>query len=285
MRALLSSFLLVTPILAQDAKPAPPPAWSDKASLSLLSVGGNAQSQSLGFSNEMVRNWGTGSTLAFNLGAVRVSTTAITYGATGTSPTDYTVVRTDTTQVSSEDYFANLRFARNLSEKLLWFAGAGWERNVPSGLDSRSVVSAGLGYAWVKNDRQKFQTDLGVGYTRVKPVVETPGFQDSFGTWNLVVAYEQKIGAASAFASNLAFTDSLKDSGNFLGVWRNDLSTNLNKTLALKVGYALTYNNRPAFKTVDILDIAQVPPVVVGQAAVQLKKLDTIFSASLVLTF
>jgi len=281
-------FLISTTLLvAQEAAPPEPPklSWSDKASFSLVAVGGNAESQSFGFSNEYAYNWSPATSLAFNSGAVRVSNKTIAYAAQGTSATDFLLVKTESTEVTTEAYFANLRFAHNLPDRLLWFAGGGWERNRPSGLDSRCVVNAGFGYWWVKTDSSKLRTDLGLGYTKEKPVLELPGQLQSYATWNAVLNYEQKIGVASLFASNLTLTDAMKESQKYLAVWRNDLSTNLNKRLALKVGYAMTYNNRPASRGVDIVQTGSEPPVVLGQTSVVLKKLDTIFTASLVITF
>jgi hypothetical protein len=287
MRLALPCLFTASLLMAQEAKPADAPkvTWSDKASLSLVAVGGNAQSQSFGVSNEYAYNWTEGTGLTFNLGAVRVSTVTTAYTATGTSTTDFAVTRTDTKQVTTDDYFANLRYSHTATERLFWFTGGGWERNVPSGINSRTMVNAGMGYWWAKNDATKFRTDLGLGYTREKPVLEMPGRQDSFATWSAVFNLEQKIGSTSQFASNLTFTDSLSQSQNYLGVWRNDLSTSLNKTLALKVGYAMTYANRPAYKAVDIIQTGSEPPVVLGQTSVPLKKLDTVFTASLVITF
>ena len=39
-----------------------------------------------------------------------------------------------TSQVTTADYTANARFAQNLSDRFLWFAATGWERNIPAGL-------------------------------------------------------------------------------------------------------------------------------------------------------
>jgi tetratricopeptide (TPR) repeat protein len=263
----------------------PLPPWTDKASLSFLVVSGNATSQSFGFSNDYTRNWSDASALTIGLAAVRVATRLTTYSATGSSPTSFTLSSTQTDQVTTADYTANARFAQNLTEEILWFAAGGWERNLPAGLDDRTVGSAGLGYWWTRTPRSKFRTDLGLGYTKAVPVVEAPGFQVSYATGNMVVSYERKLGAASVFASNLNGADSLTEGRNFLAVWRNDLSTSLSRRLTLKVGYVMTYNNRPASQAVPIFLTGSAPPVTLGNTLVELKKLDTILSASLVVSF
>jgi putative salt-induced outer membrane protein YdiY len=282
-------FLIALPVVlaAQDApKPADPPRpWTDKASLSFVATGGNAKSETFGFGNEYKYTW-TDASFAFNVGGVRVSTTTVNRSASGPDMNNVSLMETETTNLTTETYFASLRYDHTITDGLQWFATAGWDRNRPSGIDSREVVGAGIGYWWVKEDRTKFRTDLGLGYTKIKPVFETPDFQDSFGTWNLGAAFEKKLFDTSLFTSTLTLTDSLKDSRDYLGVWRNALTTNLNKTLALKVGYDMTYKNKPAFVGVDVVQTpVATPPVVIGQVPVQLKKLDTVFTTSLVITF
>jgi putative salt-induced outer membrane protein YdiY len=271
-----------TPAATVDAPKRP---WSDKASLSFVSVDGNAKSQSLGFANEYKYAW-SDATFAFNAGGVRVGTTTFNRSASGPDLNNVTVVQTETTATTTENYFANLRYDHNITDHLFWFGAAGWDRNVPSGIDSRTIGSAGLGYWWIKEDRTKFRTDLGLGYTKISPVLMTPGFEDSFGTWSFGASFEKKFLAASLFTSNLQVTDSLRNSQDYLGVWQNALTVSMSTHLALQVGYNITYKNRPAFVGVDVLQTpVAAPPVVIGQVPVQLKKTDTVLTTSLVITF
>jgi len=280
----LPLFTLGLSLLAQ-APVAPKQPWSDKGSLSYVAVGGNAASQSLGFANEFKYLWGDAS-LAFNLGGVRVSTTTYGRSAFGPSLGSATVVQTSTTLTSTESYFANLRYDHNLSERLQWFASGGWERNIPAGLDARYTGLAGLGYWWIKEDRTKFFTDAGLGYTRETLVFTPAGTEAGFTTFRLGAKWEQKVFATSLLTSELNLSDSLKDSQNYLAVWRTAFTTNLSSRLALKVGYDLTYKNKPAFVGVDVMQTpVATPPVLLGQVPFQLKKTDTVFTTSLVVTF
>jgi putative salt-induced outer membrane protein YdiY len=267
-------------------KPGPPaPNWTDKASLSFVDVGGNAVSQSLGFSNQFIYNWTTASSLAFNAGAVRVSSRTTTYAATGSSPTSFTLATLETNAVTTADYQANVRYAQDLTERLLWFAGAGWERNLPAGIAGRTAGSAGLGYWWIRTDSRKFRTDLGAGYTHAAPVTRAPGFRVDYATWNAAASFEQKVGAASVLTSNLGGAAATGDARNFLVGWHNEFSTAVSRRLALKVGYVLSYNNRPASEAVPIIRTGSVPAALLGQTFVTLKKLDTQFTTSLVISF
>ena len=265
--------------------PAPAPAWTDKASLSYVSVGGNAQSTSLGFANEYLTKWAD-SSFAFNVAGVRVNTTTVSRAATGTSATNYTLVETSTQQTTTEAYNALLRYDHKLSARTFWFGAGSWDRNRPSGLDNRYKGILGAGIAWVDSDRTKFRTDLGFGYTKEDPLFRPEGFTDSYATWQLGAKLEQKVLESSAFSSELSLSGSAKEGRDWLGTLKNAFTTTLSKRLALKVGYDLAYRNKPNVLGIDILETPlATPPVVLGKAPVELKKLDTVFTTSLVITF
>lgn len=274
----------ILPLAGQEAT-APKRPWSDKAALSYVAVGGNASSQSLGFSNEYKYTWAE-ATFAFNAGGVRVATTTFDRSAYGPSLGSAAILETRTTKTSTETYFANLRYDHNITARLLWFGSAGWERNIPAGLEARYTGMAGLGYWWIKEDRTTFFTDAGVGYTKEDQVFKTAGTDDGFATFRLGAKFEKKLFATSAFTSELNLSDSFKDTQNYLAVWRNGFTTTLSANLALKVGYDLTYKNKPASVGVDVVQTPVVaPPVILGQVPFRLKKTDTVFTTSLVITF
>ena len=277
--------LALVPAALVAQAPAPPAAWSDKASLSYVSVGGNAQSQSLGFANEYLYKW-TEASFAFNVAGVRVNTTTIDRSATGTSATDYALAETSTTKTTSEAYTALLRFDHKLSAQSFWFVAGTWDRNRPSGLDNRYKGILGVGNAWVEADRTKFRTDYGIGYTKEDPLFRPEGFADSYATWQLGAKLEQKVYASSAFTSELAVSGSAKEGKDWLGTLKSAFTTTLSQRLALKVGYDLAYRNKPNVLGIDIVQTpVAAPPVVLGKAPVELKKLDSVFTTSLVISF
>lgn len=283
MKALIVG--LVPAALLGQAPAAPASNWTDKASLSYVSVGGNAQSQSLGFANEYLYKW-TDSSFAFNVAGVRVNTTNITRSASGTSATNYTLVETSTRQTTTEAYNALIRYDHKLSAQTFWFGAGSWDRNRPSGLDNRHKGILGVGITWADSDRTKFRTDCGLGYTKEDPLFRPNGFTDSYATWQLGAKLERKVFASSAFTSEASFSGSLKEGRDWLGTLKNTFTTTLSKRLALKVGYDLAYRNRPNMLGIDIIEApVATPPVVLGKAPVELKKLDTVFTTSLVITF
>lgn len=280
----LAALILYSGLGAQTAE-APKQPWSDKAALSWVSVGGNATSQSLGFSNDFKYTWADAAFL-FQAGGVRVATTTVSRSAAGPSLANYTIQETLTSQTSTETYHANLRYDQKLSEQLQWFLAGGWERNIPAGLAARYTGLLGLGHWWVKTDRTTFFTDAGVGYTCENQVFSPAGTEDRYSTFRVGAKLEQKVFAASTFTSELNLSDSIKDTQNYLAVWRNGFTTTLNSHLALKVGYDLTYKNKPASVGVDVVQTpVATPPVILGQVPKALRKTDSTFTTSLVITF
>lgn len=258
--------------------------WTDKASLSYVALSGNAQSQSLGFSNEFLGKWGEAS-LMVSFGGVRVNAASVSRVAVGHGPADYTVVEQRTPGTTSETYTAALRFDQKLSEQLFWFSRAGWDQNRLSGLQSRTNLTAGFGHAWVGAPATRLRMDLGLGYTREQRVFQTPGFEATTASWRLAAKLDHTLTHTSGFSSELTFTDNVQDARDTLTVWKNALTSRLNGTLALKLGLDLTYDNTPASVGVDLIQTGSQPPVVLGQVPVPLRKLDAVYTTSVVLTF
>ena len=69
----------------------PEPGWSGTAELTVVFTGGNAEAQTLGFKNDLVRVWEEAN-LTVALGALRAESSTITRLAQG-SPTDFAVSR------------------------------------------------------------------------------------------------------------------------------------------------------------------------------------------------
>ncbi len=270
---------------APASAPAPVKSWSDKASLSFVSVGGNAHSQSLGFANDYKVTSGDTS-FQFNVAGVRVNTGTVSRSATGATLDQAVVVENRTNTTTTEAYMALLRLDQKITDRFFWFGAASWDRNRPAGLDNRYKGVIGVGTLWANDDRTKFRTDYGVGYTKEDPLFKTPGYRDSFATWQLGAKLEQKVYLTSAFTSELAVSGSLRESREWFGAWKNSFTTNISTRLALKVGYDLNYRNIPNTVGVDVVQTpVATPPVILGQVPFALKRLDTVFSTSLVLTF
>lgn len=277
--------LLTLAGLALSAQtPAPPPrAWTDRTTLSFVSTRGNAVSDTFGFTNAFA--WAHGlDGFAFNLGAIRATSEAVARRAVGTGQDAFGLEEARTRTTTAEQYFANLRFDRKFKDVWYWYGGAGWERNRPAGLDGRSSATAGLGRTWIQDARTTFKTDLGFGHTWESPVVAAPGAKTRYGTGVLTAKLLRKFADNAEYAADLGLTENLSDSADWQGVLRQGLSVNLNKRLALKVGYDLVTRNRPKLVAVDLFPSATAPAPV-GKVNIEAKKTDTLFTTSLVITF
>jgi len=274
------------PVVTQVLLPvAPKRPWNNVTTLSYVATAGNAEGQTIGFGNEFLYKWAQ-STFSLKAGAIRVNSTIVSRSAVGTSLQDYVLKETRTETTTAETYFLNGRYDHRLKDKdrWYWYGGAGWERNRPAGLDNKYSATLGFGRIWADSDRTKFRTDAGFGFTHEQPLVPPVKFQSNYGTFNLTSQLKQKIGASSLYAMDLALTDSLADSQDYLGILRQGFTVSINKTLALKVGYDIAYKNHPNLIPVEVFTDA-VPPVSLGNISVRAKKTDTAFTTSLVITF
>lgn len=262
-----------------------PRAWSNVTTLSYVATTGNAEGQTVGFGNEFLYKWDQ-SVFSLKARAIRVNTTVVTRSATGTSLEDYVLAENRTSTTTAEAYGLNGRFDHRLKDKdrWYWYGGAGWEKNRPAGLDNKYSATTGFGRIWADQDRTKFRTDVGFGYTHEQPLVAPDDFQANYGTVNFTSQISQKIGANSLYTMDLAFTNNLSDSRDYQGVLRQGFSVAINKSLALKVGYDVVYKNKPNLIPVEVFTTA-LPPLSLGSVSISAKKTDTTFTTSLVITF
>lgn len=262
-----------------------PRAWSNVTTLSYVATTGNAKGQTVGFGNEFLYKWGQ-SVFSLKARAIRVNTTVVTRSATGTSLEDYVVAENRTSTTTAETYGLNGRFDHRLKDKdrWYWYGGAGWEKNRPAGLDNKYSATTGFGRIWADQDRTKFRTDVGFGYTHEQPLVTPVDFQANYGTVNFTSQFKQRVGANSLYTMDLAFTGNLSESRDYQGVLRQGFSVAINKSLALKVGYDMVYKNKPNLIPVEVFTVA-LPPLSLGSISVPAKKTDTVFTTSLVITF
>jgi len=283
--ALLSAVCLAADTPASAPEPVPARAWTDKASLSLVSTSGNSQGNSLGFSNEFLYKWSKAS-LAVNFGGVRVETTNLTRTATGlnTQPGGYALTETEAKTLTSDFYFLNGRYDYKFTEHFFGFGSAGWETNKPAGLDSRERAILGVGVIWLDTAETKLRTDVGFGFTQEKPVFEPAGFDENHGTWQVSAKVEQKLWTSTLLTSEAAFIGNTKDTDDTITIWKTGLTAKLSDRLALKIGYDLAYRNKPNSVAVPVMSILN-PTQSLGVVPVPLKKTDTMFTTSLVINF
>ena len=95
--------------------------------LTYIATQGNAEATSLGLRNALIRTWEE-ALFTFEVAALRASTGTIQRAAVG-SEAAFVVDKSSESELTAESYLARGRFDRQISERMFWFAGLGWDRN------------------------------------------------------------------------------------------------------------------------------------------------------------
>ena len=287
--ALLLNAVVSSPLRAQDASPppaiaptpAPPEKWFDTADFSFVYTSGNSQTSTLGFKNKLWRKW-TDSRVEVNAGGVRTNATTIDRIAIGT-PTDFNVETQEDSELTAEAYYLNGRYDQTLSEDWYWFAGLGWDRNTFAGIAGRYTAFGGVGTIWVNEPEIKFRTDYGLTFTKQDDVVEDPDADDNFFGARFSWLYWHQFTETTVYGNDLVVDENLDETSDLRIDMTNWVSVNINSTLALKVSLQWLYDNNPSLVEVDLFDATGAPTGLT--VTTDLDKLDTIFTASLVVNF
>jgi len=255
--------------------------WKDTAELGFVSTSGNSESSTIGFKNLLTREW-TKAQFTFRLGGTQVETTNTIFFVEGTPPDFDNIHEEKITNTTTEMYYANLRYSRDITKRFFWYVGANWDRNIPAGIENRYIGDAGVGNIWYDKDKIKWRTTYGLSYTDQQDVIEIPGEDSQFAGARLVSAFDYQITESVKFA-NLFIGDLNFDNSD---AWRIDMVNSLivamSEKLALGVSHQLLYNNDPALIARDVVNrtdnsITAVP--------IQADTTDAIFTVSLVVNF
>lgn len=254
--------------------------WKNTAEVSYVVAAGNASTATMGFGDKLVRRWES-STLQFSLSGIRSESVVITRAVSAAGPPP--VVSTDReTNVTAENYAFSTRFDRKLSEHFFWYGGAGWKRNRFSGIKNLYSGAAGLGNTWFETDEATFKTEYAATFTRQEDLEGGPDAARSFAGARISWEYERQLTDNTRYTNTLVLDENLKETQDFRADMLNALQVAMSSNLALKVGLLMLYDNQPSFvKAADPLDLLPADTT----ALVELKKLDTIFTVSLVVDF
>jgi putative salt-induced outer membrane protein YdiY len=254
--------------------------WSDKADFSLVGTSGNSESFTIGAKNLLTRDWKKAK-LELTVGLIRSETNDIDrHAVENRAGNDFHVVEEDNRDTDPERYYFNSLYARLISEKLYWYTGLDWERNRPAAVESRTVVSAGVGNLWFKTDKIKWNTDYGATYTDEE---DTNGETFTYGGLRLRSTYEHKFNDSTTYKNTLILDENLDDRSDFRADILNELQVSMNKRLALKLALRVQFDNRPAFEEVDLREFPGGPKV--GDVDAEKEETDTTFTGSLVISF
>ncbi len=262
--------------------------WGDTAEFSFVATGGNSETTTLGLKNTLTRTWEK-ALFTLNAGAIRAESD-ITLGgvAEGDPNNPGNNERITESETTAESYFLNGHYGREISERFFWYAGAGWDRNRPTGIENRYTALGGVGNLWVESERTTYRTAYAVTYTDQEDVVEDPDKEDSFAGLRITSDWRQKLGERTQYANLLILDENLDETDDLRGDWTNSVAVAINARLALKASLQILYDNLPSLEELDELVRDPVTGDYVGtgnKILVELDRVDTIFTTSLVANF
>lgn len=253
--------------------------WTDVAELGFVLTTGNSETSSLSLNNTLAKSWDK-SAFTLKAGALRVETTTTTFS--GNTPATFAI--TEESDTTAEKYFLNGRFDREITERMFWFAGAGWDRNELAGIENRYGVFGGVGNIWVDSETVKFRTDYALTYTDQTDIDPAPGFEDNFLGLRFSWEYFHKFGENTTYGNDFIVDENLDETSDLRGDMTNWLAVAMSKRLALKVSLQTLYDNEPSV-TRYTLDYGTPDPADDEDLFIPFDDLDNIFTVSLVVNF
>ncbi|MDX1699288.1 MAG: DUF481 domain-containing protein, partial [Melioribacteraceae bacterium] len=174
----LASFLILSINIYPQDEEEKKLGWFFDAELAGLWTGGNSESFTVGLGTTLRHIW-TNSEIRFDAGATQTQSTLTTRTAVGTT-NSFQVTEKSNTEKTAEIIFARGRYDYNFTPNFYALGVADWLRNRFAGIDSRTLIGAGVGNKWADNDNVRFKTDYTITYTFQEDVVKNPLTKTNF---------------------------------------------------------------------------------------------------------
>jgi hypothetical protein len=288
--------------------------WFNSTELSVVYTSGNSSAQTYGFKDTLRRVWANG---LFKLKADYLrSDTAddrfllVNSGTTflpGEVPIDPGVTLVEpSVEPDVEKIFVESLYAREITERFFWSAGASWDRNEDAGILNRYIGFGTVGNRWFQRDDLAWSTSYGLSYTDRHEENPEPGRDEQFGGLRLGSELRMKIGSITSFENDFTGNANWNDFEDYSMNISSSLTVVMSKHVSLKVSLQYLFNNEPATEDVDVVarvvleDPDGVPgsgdeffrtvatggsEIVIAEGQVRKKQLDTIFRTALVIDF
>lgn len=203
-----------------DKTPPPPPRWERTAELSLVSTGGNTDTQTTGAGASLVWRPGRWTTRA-RTAYVRSS---------------------NQDAVTAESLIAELRQARVLSPRTDVFGRAEYLVDRFAGIDHRATIDGGLGWILLDDGRRSLKVDGAVGMTRESRLRgKDLAFASASGTGHFM----WKITPTATFIERLTLTTDISETGNWRLQNGASVTVTVTRILSARLGHELKRINRP----------------------------------------
>ena len=245
--------------------------WSNKTDLGFASTTGNSENTNVAFANNF-KLWWERAEFWVDLTAIRNEATT-----RSVSNPDGTVLNiTENSAITAEMYAAGLGYRRDITGRLYWFVDGNWYRNTPAGIADRLRFGAGIGYGIIKSPKHDFKAEVGINYTDES---QTSGFELDFTGGRAQLDYTFKFTESATLESVAQYFGDFDDTDNWQVNWVTGLTVTMTKTVALKLGYTMIYDNQPAIVMIPAED------GIGADLPFEADTTDTIFTASVVLNF
>ncbi len=257
--------LLAGPANAQDEEERP---WKNVADLSLVVTGGNSSVTTLSVSDKFTYAWER-SEISLEGSALRTRTRDRALSNSAGS-----VVVTETSRTTAEEYAARARYRYRIGDGLFAFTSAGWDRNELAGIENRYTVALGLGYLIIDREETTLSANVGGDYTQENPV---GGDERSFVGAQAEIDFSRQLTENATFDADLELLENLEDTEDLRANLAAAVTTSVSKTFAIKLSYLLKFDNQP------VRQLVTAPGV--PDAVFEFDEFDTRFAASLVVNF
>ena len=301
-------------VQAQEAKDETRLGWTNETELSLVLTGGNSTARTFGFGNTLRHVWDA-ARLQVRLNGIRTETSGdrflrtnpgIQFPVGGFPEAENTTLVRPNPEPDVENYLVSGRYDRDISKRLFWNAGGGWDRNSDAGLLNRYVVFGGLGNIWRDSETVHFSTTYAVSYTDREEATRNPEKSDRFGGARLGWDYVNRFGGGTVYENDFTTNINMKKASDYSLNMVNALGVSMSNHLSLRISMQLLFENEPALEDIDIIARAElVDPdgmlgsgdeffetvtsggsrSIIGRGRIHKDRLDSIFRTALVISF
>lgn len=288
--------------------------WENATELSLVRTGGNAETQTLGFSNTLRGTWPAGR-VRIRFDGVRSRTAddrflvlepGLRFPPGALPDGARTTMIRPPAGADIEQYFVEGRFDREISDRFLWHAGWSWDRNTDAGILNRRIAFGGVGNVWAEGEDLALSTSYGFSFTDREEPDPDPAKDDRFGGVRINSDYMQRFGSVTSVDGDVTMNVSLTDSSDYSLNAASAIGLAMSEHLSLRVSVQWLYENEPALEDlgvvaqVALLDPDGVPgsgdelfetvagggvEIDLGTGRIRRDRLDTILRTALVISF
>ena len=214
--------------------------WSDEAELSFVDTGGNTDVMTLSAKNLLKYKFTEKLHAAWKLGAL--------YGESDG-------------EKNGESYFTELRADYLPTERLYYFAAAGWSKDEFAGIDSRYYFGPGAGYRFLTGPKHFLLGEVGFNYVNEQYTDDTDkNYLGGRGAAKYEYAFTEK----NKFSQSLEFLYDFDDSENYNVNSETALISALSDYISMKASYVIKYDHQPVPSTLEDTDTILAVALVVN---------------------